>query len=137
MHRDGICRDSNGKPLQKFCCPFKRKKNATCPINHKAFKNTSKSTGCTRYTYISNDYRLSIARDSIAFKSIYSLRTEAERYNSRFKSTDCERVFVRNINSVKNLNTIAHISLLAIAIATVSLKKPVSYRSTKAVKRIA
>jgi hypothetical protein len=49
----------------------------------------------------------------------------------------CERVFVRNGNSVKNLNTVAHISLLAIAIVTVVTKKDVSYRSTKSVKRLA
>jgi hypothetical protein len=44
---------------------------------------------------------------------------------------------VRNGNSVKNILTITHISLLAIAVATVSLKKSVSYRSVKSVKRIA
>ena len=42
-----------------------------------------------------------------------------------------KRVFVRNGNSVKNLNTIAHISLLSIAIAAVITKKDVSYRMRK------
>lgn len=136
MHKDGICKE-NGRSRQKFCCPFKHTKNAACPCNHKNFKNTGKATGCTKYITIPDDYRLQIDRNSIAFKSIYSLRTEAERYNSRFKSTGCERVFVRNGNSVKNLNTLAHISLLSIAVATVSLKKSVSYRCTKSVKRLA
>ena len=62
--------------------------------------------------------------------------TEAERYNSRFKQAGCESVFVRNGNSVKNLNTIAHISLLSIAIAAVITKKDVSYRSVKTLKRL-
>lgn len=83
------------------------------------------------------DYRLSIDRSSIAFKSVYALRTEAERYNSRFKQAGCERVFVRSGNSVKNLNTIAHISLLSVAIAAVITKKNASYRSVKTLKRLA
>lgn len=137
MHRDGKFSD-NGRTRQKFCCPFKRTKgNYSCPCDHKNWNNGKKNRGCTKYITIPDDYRLSIDRNSISFKSIYSLRTEAERYNSRFKQAGCERVFVRNGNSVKNLNTVAHISLLAIAIATVVTKKDVSYRSTKSVKRLA
>ena len=85
---------------------------------------------------IPDDYRLSIDRSSIAFKSVYALRTEAKRYNSHFKQAGCEIVFVRSGNSVKNLNTIAHISLLSIAIAAVITKKDVSYRSVKTLKRL-
>lgn len=58
-----------------------------CPCNHKCFHKGSKATGCTKYVTLPDDYRLSIQRDSIAFKSIYALRTECERYNSRFKAT--------------------------------------------------
>jgi transposase, IS4 family protein len=86
---------------------------------------------------LKDDYRLSIDRSSIAFKAVYALRTEIERYNSRFKQAGCERVFVRNGNSVKNLNTLAHISLLSVAIAAVVTKKDVSYRSIKTLKRLA
>ena len=58
------------------------------------------------------------------------------RDNSRFKQAGCERVFVRNGNSVKNLNTLAHISLLSVAIAAVVTKKDASYRSVKTLKRL-
>ena len=136
MSRDGKCHD-NGRTRQKYCCPFKNSKTSCCPCNHKCWNNGKKNRGCTKYVTIPDDYRLSIDRQSIAFKSVYSLRTEAERYNSRFKQAGCERVFVRNGNSVKNLNTIAHISLLSIAITAVITKINVSYRSTKSVKRIA
>ena len=108
-----------------------------CPCNHKCWNNDKKNRGCTKYVTIPDDYRLSIDRCSIAFKSVYALRTEAERYNSRFKQAGCERVFVRSGNSVKNLNTIAHISLLSIAIAAVITKKAASYRSVKTLKRLA
>lgn len=90
----------------------------------------------SHYVTVPDDYRLSIDRNSIAFRSVYALRTEAERYNSRFKQAGCERVFVRNGNSVKNPNTIAHISLLSIAIAAVITKKDISYRSVKSLKRL-
>lgn len=135
MNKDGKTKD-NGRTRQKFCCPFRQSKKSKCPCSHKNWNNGKKNRGCTKYVTIPDDYRLSIDRSSISFKSVYRLRTEAERYNSRFKQLGCERVFVRNGNSVKNLNSIAHISLLAIAIATVVTKKNVSYRSTKAVKRI-
>ena len=108
-----------------------------CPCNHKCWNNDKKNRGCTKYVTIPDDYRLSIDRCSIAFKSVYALRTEAERYNSRFKQAGFERVFVRSGDSVKNLNTIAHISLLSIAIAAVITKKAVSYRSVKTLKRLA
>lgn len=136
MNKDGKFSD-NDRTRQKYCCPFKSSKLGCCTCNHKNWNNSKKNRGCTKYVTIPDDYRLSIDRNSIAFKSIYDLRTEAERYSSRFKQAGCERVFVRNGNSVKNLNTFAHISLLSIAITAVVTKKCDSYRCTKTVKRLA
>lgn len=136
MHKDGKLSD-NGRTRQKYSCPFKRSKSGSCPCNHKCWNNGKKNRGCTKYVTLPDDYRLSIDRSSIAFKAVYALRTEIERYNSRFKQAGCERVFVRNGNSVKNLNTLAHISLLAVAIAAVVTKKDTSYRSVKTLKRLA
>jgi hypothetical protein len=136
MHRDGKFTDK-GSTKQKFCCPFKRTSHKNdCPINHKAFKK-GKNTGCTKYITIPDDYRLSINRSAVEFKSVYSLRTECERYNSRFKSSGQERLWVRNRNSAQNLNSIAHIALLAIALAAVVTRNSSSYRCLKSVKRIA
>lgn len=137
MHKDGKFSD-NGRTRQKYSCPFKRSNSDNfCPCNHKNWNNGKKNRGCTKYVTLPDDYRLLIDRQSIAFKSVYALRTESERYNSRFKQTGCERVFVRNGNSVKNLITIAHISLLSIAISAVVTKKNISYRSVKSIKRSA
>ena len=138
MHRDGKFSDKGrGNVRQKFCCPFKRSKTGCCPCNHKNWHNGKKNHGCTKYITLPNDYRLSIDRTSIHFKSVYALRTECERYNSRFKATGQERLWVRNQNSAANLNTLAHISLLAIAVAAVVTGADASYRCTKSVKRIA
>jgi hypothetical protein len=137
MNKDGKDHSRN-RTRQKFCCPFKHSKDdSACPCNHSAFHNGKKYRGCSKYITIPDDYRLSIDRDCIEFKSVYALRSECERYNSRFKSTGQERLWVRSGRSAENLNTIAHISLLAIALAAVVTQAGISYRCIKSVKRIA
>ena len=136
MWKDGTFSD-NGRTRQKFCCPLKSSKHADCPCHHKNFYNGKKHRGCTKYMTLPDDLRLSIDRESSYFKRNYSLRTECERYNSRFKSTGQERMWVRNQTSVANLNTFAHISLLAVAVAVITTRSGQSYRKIKTVKRIA
>lgn len=136
MWKDGKFSD-RGRTRQKFCCPLKSSKDADCPCHHKNFYNGKKHRGCTKYRTIPDDLRLSIDRNSQYFKNNYSLRTECERYNSRFKSTGQERMWVRNKASVTNLNTLAHISLLAVAIAAITSGSGRSYRKRKTGKRIA
>ena len=135
MWKDGKCSDC-GRTRQKFCCPLKSSRTADCPCHHKNFYNGKKHRDCTKYITIPNDLRLSIDRNSKYFKSRYSLRTECERYNSRFKNTGQKRMWVRNKVSVTNLNTLAHISLLAVAIAAITSLSNQFYRRLKAVKRI-
>lgn len=136
MWKDGKFSD-NGRTRQKFCCPLKSSKTADCPCHHKNFYNGRKHRGCTKYLTIPDDLRLSVDRDSRYFKSSYSLRTECERYNSRFKNTGQERMWVRSRSSVTNLNTLAHISLLAVAAAAVTDTPGQSYRKLKSIKRTA
>lgn len=136
MWKDGKFSD-NGRTRKKFCRLLKSSKNMDCPCHHKNFYNGKKRRGCTKYIKIPDDLRLSIDRNSNYFKSNYSLRTECERYNSRFKNTGQERMRVRNKLSVTNLNTLAHISLLAVAVAAIINGADQSYRKLKTVKRIA
>jgi hypothetical protein len=110
MDKDGKCR-SEGRVRQKYCCPFRNSKSGCCPCNHKNWNNGKKNKGYTKYITVPDDYRLSIDRDCISFKKIYSLRTEAERYNVRFKQTSQERLWVHSENAVTNLNTIVHIAV--------------------------
>ena len=135
MHKDGKTTDNN-RTRQKYCCPFRQSKTGECPCNHKNWNNGKKNRGCTKYKTVPNDYRLSIDRECLRFKRIYALRTECERYNSRFKSTGQERLWVRSGNSAANLNTLAHISALAVALAAV-LHGSHSYRSAKQLRRSA
>lgn len=136
MNKDGKCR-SEGRIRQKYCCPFRNSKSGCCPCNHKNWNNGKKHRGCTKYITVPDDYRLSIDRDCISFKKIYSLRTEAERYNARFKQTGQERLWVHSENAVTNLNTIAHIALLAVAYAAFITNSNYSVRRLKSAKRIA
>lgn len=136
MHKDGKTKDK-GRTRQKFCCPYRCSNCNSCPIDHKNWNNGKKNKGCTKYITIPDDYRLSINRDDKYFKKTYSLRTECERYNSRFKSTGTERLWVRNENSAKNLITISHITLLAVALVAVITKKISHMKSLKSIKRIA
>ena len=76
----------------------------------------------SKYVTLPDDYRLSIDRDCISFKKIYAFRTGAERYNSRFKSTGQERLWIHSLNAAKNMNSIAHIALLITAVAAVVTK---------------
>lgn len=135
MHKDGKTTDG-GRIRQKFCCPFRQSKTGCCPCNHKNWNNGKKNRGCTKYKTLPNDYRLSIDRDCFRFKRLYALRTECERYNSRFKSAGQERLWVRSASSAANLNTLAHISALAVALAAV-LHGSNSYRSAKSLRRTA
>ena len=135
MHKDGKTTD-NGRTRQKYCCPFRQSKTSVCPCNHKNWNNGKKNRGCTKYKTIPTDYRLSIDRSCLCFKRTYALRTECERYNSRFKASGQERLWVHNGASAANLNTLAHISALAVALAAV-LHGFHSYRSAKQLRRSA
>ena len=136
MNKDGKTTE-NGRTRQKFCCPFRQSKSSSCPCNHKNWNNGKKNRGCTKYVTVPNDYRLSIDRDCLSFKRTYALRSECERYNSRFKASGQERLWVHNGNSAANLNTIAHIAALTIALAAVAAKRKSSYRSLKSLRRSA
>lgn len=136
MHKNGKLSD-NERTRQKYCCPLKNSKCASCPCDHKNWNNGKKHRGCTKYVTISDDYRLSIDRECISFKKLYALRTEAERYNSRFKQTGQERLWGHSFNAAQNLNSVAHIALLAVALAAIVTKSNSSYRCLKSVKRIA
>lgn len=135
MSKDGKTSDGHGGLRQKFCCPFRQSKTGVCPCNHKNWNNGKKNHGCTKYKVIPDDYRMSIDRDCFRFKRLYALRTECERYNSRFKGTGQERLWVRNGKSAENLNTIAHITALAVAYAAVIHGSRHSYRSLKHLRR--
>jgi len=101
-----------GYKRQKFTCPLVEQKTkhkcGSCPINHKKFQKN----GCYRYINLDDQeqLRFKIHRDSKDYKDTFKQRTFVEQAFSYIKEHyDIEMPKVRNLNSVKNIYTIAAI----------------------------
>ncbi len=107
----------------KFACPIKMSKSFAaktgwfCPWNHPKFY--SNRYGCTTNIRLKTP---SSARDNIdygsqTFKKIYALRTSSERIFSRLLVFSMQRSSVKGLQATANLCSLAHISVLAVALA--------------------
>lgn len=109
----------------KFICPIKAGKKFAnkigwfCPWNHPKFY--SNRYGCTTNLRIDVDtsIRQNIAYGSQTFKKLYNLRGSTERIFSRLLSILMQRPSIIGINATRNLCTIAHITVLVIALVAV------------------
>lgn len=109
----------------KFVCPIKtRKKFARkvgwfCPWNHPNFY--SNRFGCVTNLRLKTDtsIRDNIDYGSQAFKRLYALRTSSERVFSRLLLFSMQRSSVKGLQATANLCSLAHISVLAVALAAV------------------
>ena len=101
-----------GYHRQKFTCPLINQKTkhkcATCPINHEKFQKN----GCYRYINLDDQeqLRFNIHRDSEEYNNTFTQRIFVEQAFSSIKEHyDIEMPKVRNLNSVKNIYTLAAI----------------------------
>jgi hypothetical protein len=101
-----------GYHRQKFTCRLinlrTKHKCGTCPINHPKFHKN----GCYRYLNLDDQdqLRFTIHRDSQEYKTTFKQRTSVEQAFLYIKEHyDIEVPHVRNLNSVKNISTIAAI----------------------------
>ncbi len=101
-----------GYHRQKFTCPLVNQKTkhkcGNCPIKHPTFQKN----GCYRYINLDDQeqLRFKIHRDSKEYKTTFKQRTCVEQAFSFIKEQyDIEVPKVRNLNSVKNIYTIAAI----------------------------
>ena len=80
----------------------------TCRINHPQFK---KGCGCVKYKNLElgAQARLLLDRSSRVFKLGYAWRTTTERIFSQAKELGIERPRLRNLNSIRNHNTLIYI----------------------------
>ncbi|MBU4345925.1 MAG: transposase [Candidatus Omnitrophica bacterium] len=126
MYPWGTFKD-RGRVRRKFVCPithlksFAKKYNHRCPMNHPKFIKG----GCYAYVRVDeHNYRLdSIDPKSEHFKRIYKLQSGSERGFSRLLTFYMQRPMLTGINAVSNQCTLAHIAILAIAIAAVKAKQ--------------
>jgi hypothetical protein len=107
----------------KFACPIKLRKSFArkvgwfCPWNHPKFY--SNRYGCTTNIRLKTD---TSARDNVdygsqTFKKLYALRTSSERIFSRLLIFSMQRSSVKGLQATANLCSLAHISVLAVALA--------------------
>lgn len=100
-HTYGYC-------AQRFRCPllFPEKTDQSC--DHAQFV---KGKGCVKDLNweLGGKMRVTLDRENSSYQQIYKQRTSAERINSQAKEFGIERPKVRNIHSVRNLNTLTYL----------------------------
>jgi len=107
-----------GKIRKKFVCTIAHSKKfaqqvPACPWNHPAFQ---KGKGCTAYLRGDKEIRKEIDYGSQIFKEHYNKRTSSERVFSRLLTLCMQKPSVYGLKTVANHCTIAHITVLLIAL---------------------
>ena len=102
---------TRGYQAQKEVCPIlfgNLPATQTCRINHPQFQ---KGCGCVKYKNLElgAQARLLLDRSSRVFKLGYAWRTTTERIFSQAKELGIERPRLRNLNSIRNHNTLIYI----------------------------
>ncbi len=113
----GKFKDKN-RIRKKFVCPITHSKkfgklHPICPWMHPSFLD---GKGCTAYLRVDENIRKTINYGSEEFKKIYNLRSGSERIFSRFLSICMQNPSVRRLRATANHITIAHISVLTVAL---------------------
>ncbi|MFQ5753443.1 MAG: transposase [bacterium] len=103
---------------QKWVCPVFHSKKIqkqyiVCPVFHPKFFSQK---GCYAYRRIDNDIRKEIDYGSESFKKDANLRTSAERVFSRLLNICMQNPSVVGLNAIANQSTIAHITVLLVAL---------------------
>jgi hypothetical protein len=99
---------TNGYRALRFRCPllFPQASGAWC--DHAQF---AKGKGCVKDVNweVGGQMRVTLNRDGPLYHGIYNQRTSAERINSQAQALGIERPKVRNIHSVRHLNTLTYV----------------------------
>ena len=119
MHRKGkMSVKKAGITYLQYSCPIhfrhQRQRHLLCPVAHPKF-TTQK--GCNALIRLTPSIRERIDYGSKAFKDLQKKRTSVERIFSRLLSISMQDLPVSGMEAVKNYCTIAHITVLLIALA--------------------
>jgi hypothetical protein len=109
MHPTYQFAHTNGYRAQLYRCPLffpALQQHATC--DHPQF---TAAKGCVKHVNIEAGglMRVTLDRESPLYKALYNQRTCCERINSQAQALGIERPKVRNLRSVKNLNTLIYL----------------------------
>jgi len=119
MNRRGKMRPKHTGILYcQYSCPIKYDKKVqsqhlACPILHPKF---FKGKGCNVLIRLEPSIRSEIGYDTQEFKELYKKRTSVERIFSRLLAIAMQHPTVRGYNANRNHATIAHISVLLVAL---------------------
>ena len=119
MYRKGkMCPKKTGILYCQYTCPIvydkqTRYQHIMCPIMHPKF---FKGKGCNVLVRMEPSIRSEIGYDTQEFKELYKKRTSVERVFSRLLAIAMQHPTVRGYNANRNHATIAHISVLLVAL---------------------
>ena len=119
MYRKGKMRPKKTGILYcQYTCPIIydkqiRHQYITCPVLHPKF---FKGKGCNKLIRMEPNIRSEIEYDTQEFKELYKKRTSVERIFSRLLAIAMQNPTVRGYNANCNHATIAHISVLLVAL---------------------
>jgi len=103
---------------RKWVCPLHHSKKyqyqfIACPVFHPKYFNQK---GCYAYIRVDEDIRTKIDYGSKSFKKDFNLRTGSERVFSRLLNICMQDLPVVGLKATKNYVTIAHITVLLVAV---------------------
>ena len=119
MHRKGKMRPKKTGILYcQYSCPLYYDKKVryqyiVCPAVHPKF---FEQKGCNVLIRLEPSVRTKIDYDTEKFKDLYNTRTSVERVFSRLLSIAMQNPTVKGLNAVSNHCTIAHITVLLVAL---------------------
>jgi hypothetical protein len=119
MHRKGkMTVKKTGITYLQYCCPIyfgkEKQRHLLCPAAHPKF---IQQKGCNVLIRLTPSIREQIDYGSETFKKLYNKRTSVERIFSRLLSIAMQDPTVIGINAIRNYCTIAHITVLLVALA--------------------
>ncbi|MHA2055667.1 MAG: transposase [Candidatus Hodarchaeales archaeon] len=118
LHRGTFYDKEQDRWRRKWVCPLHHSKKyqyqfILCPVFHPKYFNQK---GCYAYIRIDKDIRTQIDYGSESFKKDFNLRTGSERVFSRLLSICMQDPPVVGLKATANYVTIAHISVLLVAV---------------------
>ena len=133
MYRKGIMTEKKtGITYLQYCCPIhfgkEKQKHLLCPASHPKFL---KQKGCNALIRLTPSIREQIDYGGKLFKELHKKRTSVERVFSRLLSIAMQDPPVIGLNAVRNYCTIAHITILLVALAAKRSGHPDKIRFVK------
>lgn len=102
----------------QYCCPIyfgrQKQRHLFCPANHPKFLSQK---GCNTLIRLTPSIREQIDYGTVAFKELHKKRTSIERVFSRLLSIAMQDLPAIGIQAARNYCTIAHITVLLVALA--------------------